>query len=309
MKVGVVGAGRMGAERARVFADSHDFELVAVQDASRERALAVAGRYGGRAADDLDDLLASVGAVVVAIPASEHHAVASRALEAGCHVLVEKPLAAKLGDARELCSAARKRGLVLGVGHAERFNGSITAALQVFTPASPRYFEGKRLARFQARGTDVSVIFDLMIHDIDLVCFLSGSPVEEALAVGTPLVTEGVDMANARLRLADGSVANLTASRVSSRNMREMRVFQPTGYFSLNLARQDGVYRPREGRKVDLKQPPGEPLAREMEAFAAALAGRPSLMATGEEGVRSLEIATAITEEIERFRSVAYQDS
>lgn len=317
----VVGVGRLGAEHARLLADLPDSTLVGVHDVDPERAAAVAARHGSTARDDLDALLRESDVAVVAVPTAHHHEVASRALEAGCHVLVEKPIARTLAEADALVALGEERGRVLAVGHIERFNGVLLRCAPYLE--RPRFIESLRLAPFQPRGTDVTVILDLMIHDIDLVLGLAASPLREVSAVGVPVITGSVDIANARLVFESGAVANITASRVSARPLRELRLFQPSGYFSLDLAAGRGEFlrrrpapaAPPRGledlvQRVPLEADGEEPLRRELQAFLAAARGeaRPAALVTGRAGREALAVALGITRKIEEFVDVVDQD-
>ncbi|WP_419935537.1 Gfo/Idh/MocA family oxidoreductase [Candidatus Palauibacter sp.] len=318
---GVVGVGRLGAAHARLLAGSPAFELVGVHDRARSRAEEVAAALSVPAFPDAAELHARAEAVVIAVPTAAHHAAAVAAIAAGCHALVEKPLASTLEEADEIVRLADETGVVLGVGHVERFNGVLQAAEPFLD--RPRFIESLRMAPFQPRGADVTVVLDLMIHDIDLVLTLARTPLADVRAVGVSVISPWIDLANARLSFEDGTVANITASRVSFRTIRQLRLFQRSGYFSLDLAEGTGhYYRRRDPKKVGrvagvenlvepipLEAPPGEPLARELDAFADAIAGRPTRLVSGYAGREALEVATRITREIEEFVHVVDQDS
>lgn len=318
LRAGVVGVGRLGAAHARLLAESPRFELVGVSDLDGDRAATIA-RANGVTAFPVDGLCDTVDAVVVAVPTSAHGEIGGRALEAGCHVLIEKPLAGTVDEAAALVRLARERDRILGVGHVERFNGILMACDPWLT--RPRYLESLRLAPFQDRGTDVTVVLDLMIHDIDLVLALAGGGPVEVDAVGVPVITGSIDIANARLAFESGTVANITASRVSTRRLRQLRLFQKSGYFSLDLAAGTGEHLHRTERssagvagiedlveRVPLVPVEGEPLFRELEAFAAAIRGEPSRLVRGEQALEALDVAIRITREIEEFAHVVAQD-
>lgn len=315
---GVVGVGRLGSEHARLLAASPRFELTGVSDVDGDRAARVARAHGVPALP-LEALCEAAEAIVVAVPTASHAATARPALEAGCHVLIEKPLARTVPEADELVDLARERGRILGVGHVERFNG-ILMACEPFL-GRPRYLESLRLAPFQERGTDVTVVLDLMIHDIDLVLALAGPGPVAVDAVGVPVITGSIDIANARLAFENGTVANITASRVSRRPLRQLRLFQKSGYFSLDLADGTGEHLRRTGRTADgatgiddlverlpLTPLEGEPLRRELDAFADAIDGKPSRLVRGEQAREALDVAIRITREIEEFAHVVAQD-
>jgi predicted dehydrogenase len=325
---GVVGVGRLGREHARILGEMEGATLVGVHDADPERAALVAGMLDVPSYPDLDALLEGAEAVVVAVPTALHHEVARRALEAGCHALVEKPLARTLEEADDLIALAEARDLRLAVGHVERFNGAIRSSEPYLD--GPRFVESLRLAPFQPRGTDVNVVLDLMIHDIDLVLGLVRSPVRSLHAVGTPVLTGSVDIANARLVFENGTVAEITASRVSEERLRVLRVFQPDGYLKLDLAagrgeflrRRPGVGPSGGGRgesalhalsdlveRVPLQGDGREPLRLELEAFLAAVRGNDSPVVSAREGRAALEVAFRIGRSIERFADVALEAS
>jgi len=222
VRVGLAGAGYFGRFHALKAAAAERVQLVGVHDRNPERAAAI-GAEAGAPAMAFEPLLEGIDALIVAAPAQAHHALAAAALRAGKHVLVEKPIASTLAEADELAGLARERGLVLQVGHLERFSAAYQALAGHI--GRPLYIEATRIAPFKPRGTDVSVILDLMIHDLDLVLALVGSPVESVDAVGAPVASEHADIANARLRFANGAVAAITASRISARTERRMRIF------------------------------------------------------------------------------------
>lgn len=281
---------------------------------SRERSAQVAKELGARAFDSLDALLDEVEAAIVVVPTPAHFAVARRALERGVHLLIEKPITTTLEQADELVALARARGRLLQIGHVERFNQALRAA-QPYLDA-PRFIESERLAPFNPRGSDVAVVLDLMIHDIDLVHALVRDRVADVRAVGVGVLTS-VDMTNAWLQFENGAVANIAASRVSRDRSRKLRIFQKNGYFSLDLAAGHGeFYRLRHDvnlpelaktaqsiekfvERVKLKAPEGEPLRLEHESFIAALQGKSPVVVTGEDGRDALAVALRIVREIE----------
>jgi predicted dehydrogenase len=327
LRVGVLGVGRLGSAHARIVGEIPDCELVGVSDIDAEQARNVASRLSVEVLD-ASDLANRCDAVVVAVTTSAHHSVARMALEAGCHVLVEKPLTPTLAEADDLVQTADRLGLFLAVGHVERFN----SAIRELRPhlRDPRYIASQRLAVFQPRGTDVPVMLDLMIHDIDLVLGLVDSPVESVDAVGIPVLTDSVDMASARIRFANGACADISASRVSTERTRALRLFQPSGYFSLDLASGEGEYlRRRDGieledlarrrdvgqvsladivERVPIRGDGAEPLRLELEAFLSAVRGTGGASVSAAEGRAALEIALRIENEIEGSAYVSAQD-
>ena len=234
LRVGVIGVGSLGFHHARILREVANVEMVGVYDASPERLAAVSQELGLRAFASRDELLWSVDAAVIAVPTTAHAEVALAALETGTHLLIEKPIAPTLEEADRIVEKAADRGLVVATGHVERFNGALRACEQYLD--EPRFVESHRLSPFGPRGTDVAVVLDLMIHDIDLVLGLVGRSVTELGAVGVGVLTPSVDIANARLVFEGGAVANITASRVSMERMRKIRFFQRSGYISLDLA-------------------------------------------------------------------------
>lgn len=326
--MGVIGVGRLGAAHARILGEIPGCRLVGVSDTDAERALAVASERGVPALE-ADALVDECDAVVVAVTTSAHHPVARMALEAGCHVLVEKPLTPTLDEADDLVDTADRVGRFLAVGHVERYNSAIREVRPLLD--DPRYISSQRLAVFQPRGTDVPVMLDLMIHDIDLVLGLVDSAVESVDAVGIPVLTDSVDMASARIRFANGACADISASRVSTERTRALRLFQPSGYFSLDLARGEGEFlRRREGielaglarthdladlslgdivERVPIKGDEAEPLRLELEAFLGAVRGTGGDSVSAAEGRAALDIALRIENEIAGAAYVAVQDS
>jgi predicted dehydrogenase len=319
MRVGVAGVGRLGAEHARILSELDDCQLVGVHDSRPQQAAAVAARCATEAVDDLSELAVRVDALVVSVPTRAHHDVALQALSAGCHVLVEKPLTPTLEEADDLIELAASKGLFLAVGHVERFNPAIRAGRRFLE--NPRFIASQRLARYQPRGTDVPVMLDLMIHDIDLVLGLVESQVARVHALGVPVLTQSVDMANARIIFENGAVADISASRVSLERARTLRLFQPSGYMSLDLVSGQGEFlRRKQGvdatelwsakgvsgisladlvERVTITGDQVEPLRLELEAFLDSIRGRDSRSVSAAEGRAALEIALRIERQIE----------
>ncbi|HWP99649.1 MAG TPA: Gfo/Idh/MocA family oxidoreductase [Vicinamibacterales bacterium] len=301
LRVAVIGVGHVGRHHARILAGLPGVRLEAVVDREAERAAEVARQTGARALTDFRPLLGAVDAVSIAVPTAAHADVALPFLERGVATLVEKPLARSVADARLLVDEAARRGAVLAVGHTERYNPAVRAALPLVT--APRFVEVHRLGTFPERSLDIDVVLDLMIHDLDVVLATVRSPVAAIEAVGVPVLTDRVDIANARLRFASGCIANLTASRISRDRVRKIRFFQPDVYVSIDcaareaeayrLVRGDGAARPTiEGGRLPVD--PGEPLEAELADFvrAARERGRPAV--AGEDGLRALELAEAV---------------
>jgi len=275
VRLGVLGSGAMGRNHARILASLPGAELTGIYDLRREVAEAVAAEHGTRVFPSAEALAAAVDAMVLAVPTVLHAEIGCELLGRGLHLLVEKPLAASLPEADRLLAAAAASGRVLAVGHTEFFNPAVQALLGLGVP--PRFVEVQRLAVFSPRSLDVDVVLDLMIHDLQILHALDRSPVEEVRATGIPVLSPRTDIANVRLQLASGCVANLTASRVSAERVRKLRTFLPSRYYSLDyLAQQIHGYRLEElpaGRRIvpdDLELSRAEPLRRELESFVAA---------------------------------------
>ena len=316
VRIGVIGAGALGYHHVRILRDVPGAQLVGFYEARAERAAQVASELGVRAFDRLEDLIETVDAATVVVPTPAHYEVAKAALSGGKHLLIEKPIAATLAQADELLAIAKRTGAIIQTGHVERFNRAIRAALPHVEKA--RFIESDRLAPFNPRGADVAVVLDLMIHDIDLVRTLVGGHIKDVSAVGVQVLTPFVDIANARLRFEDGAVANITASRVSRERMRKVRIFQDSGYLSLDLASGEGeFFRLRRDvdfaelakgaqaieafvERVPITAPEGEPLRLEFESFLAAVQGKQEVTVTGEDGREALAVALTIVSEIER---------
>jgi len=316
LRVGVVGTGSLGYHHARILRDVRAAGFAGIYELDAERAQTVSRELGVRAYPSLDALLAEVDAVSIVVPTRAHHAVARQALAAGKHLLIEKPMTATLDEADDLLALARARGMLVQIGHIERFNRAIRAALPHVD--HPLFMDSDRLAPFNPRGADVAVVLDLMIHDIDLLLTLTGAKVRDVSAVGIPVLTPSVDIANARITFENGAVATITASRVSRDRMRKLRIFQRNGYLSLDLAAGTGeLYRLRTGvdfaalaqaaqpleafvERVPLAAPEGEPLKLELESFVAALRGESPVAVTGEDGREALAVALRIVRDIER---------
>jgi predicted dehydrogenase len=310
--VGVLGVGVWGEKHARVYQSVPEAELVGVFDDDTARAASIAAQHGCRAFPSADALIAACEAVSVAVPTAGHRAAAERVAAAGRHVLVEKPMAPTVEDADAMIECARRAGVRLQVGQVERFNPALLAARPHVS--RPMFIEAHRLALFQPRSLDIDVVFDLMIHDIDLVLDAVGEPPASVSAVGVAVLSENEDIANARLEFRDGCVANLTASRVSQERLRRVRFFQGDAYLSVDLfektadlLRVDAAgLRALAGRRPDplaaaqaiqrsrLVVEPGEPLTLELRAFLGSLRGEGAGAASGKAGREALEVAATV---------------
>lgn len=304
LRLAVIGVGHLGRHHARILAALPGAELVAVVDTNRARAEEIAAASGTRALFDARDLAGRVDAVTVAVPTERHLEIAQPFLAAGVSVLVEKPMARSLDEADAMIRVAAASGAVLAVGQTERFNPAVAAARPLLT--DPRFIEVHRLGTFPERSLDIDVVFDLMIHDIDVVLSLVRAEVESIEAVGVPVLTGRVDIANARLRFANGCIANLTASRISRDRVRKIRFFQPFAYLSIDYAAQKielwrlvkgaGPMPSIEGGEMPVVSE--EPLKRELADFVDAVAGRRAPLVTGHDGRRALELASRISDRI-----------
>jgi predicted dehydrogenase len=307
----VIGVGEHGRHHARALKELDGADLVGVYDQQHERAKAIAGELGCRAFASLNEALASVRAVSVVIPTTDHASVVQSAFDAGADVLVEKPISRTVQEADELVERAEREGRILQIGHLERFNSGVVAAKNV--TRNPMFFEVHRLGVFSSRSLDVDVVFDLMIHDLDLVLWMVEARVSDVRAVGLAVLSDKVDIANARVEFENGAVANLTASRVSTEKVRKFRYFQPNEYVSVDFSRRDAllisVDRERETPEIGFKKletVPADPLRSELEAFLNSVRTRQPPLVGGREGQAALALAervmNCIEEHAERVR-------
>jgi predicted dehydrogenase len=305
----VIGVGYLGRFHAQKYAQAEQCELVGVVDARQDARDAVAGEVGTRSIADYRELLGAVEAVSVVTPTPAHFSIARDFLESGAHVLVEKPITETPQEARQLIDIASRGGRILQVGHLERFNSAILAAEPYLR--APRFVECHRLAPYRERGTDVNVVLDLMIHDIDIVQTIVGAPVKTIEAIGTPVFSESIDIANARITFTNGCVVNATASRVSLKTERKMRIFAPPdAYLSLDLQqkivtliRKRGPGEPAGPLPVTIEEQSldqGDALKAEIDSFLACIRGGRPPVVTGEAGLMALETAISITEQVHR---------
>jgi predicted dehydrogenase len=325
-RVGVIGVGHLGQHHARLY---HQFgSLAGIVDANAARAAEIAGKYGVPHYSDFRELFGKVDAVSIAVPTVGHHEVAKEFLSRGIPALIEKPLTKTIEEGEELCRIARAKKVVLQVGHVERFNPAVTAVLDVIR--KPRFIEVHRLSPFRFRSSDIDVVLDLMIHDLDIVLHLARSPLVRVDAVGMALLFGKEDMANARLEFEDGCVANLTASRISDKQMRKTRIFSEDCYVTVDtLAKEAWVYRttpqlgealaklpkdrdlnladlatiPKEFYSIqEVKLEEQEPLAREIQSFLDAVENGHEPVVPGEHGVRAMRAAETILKEMRAHR-------
>jgi len=299
IRTAVIGAGHLGKYHARICAELPAIELVAVVDVNEATARSVAQEHGVPYATDVRDVLDKIDAAHVVVPTDKHFEVTKLLLEAGKHVLLEKPMAATVAEADELLALARRADRVLQVGHVERFNPAILGIQKVLT--QPIFIEVHRLSPFNPRGTEVGVVLDLMIHDLDIILHLVRSDVEQIDAVGVPVLTDKEDIANARLTFANGCVANVTASRVSAERMRKIRFFQSDAYISLDYVAQNAKIYRREGWQIldEVINFSGEqPLQKEIQSFVNSVQQGTRPLVSGEDGRNALAVATRVTEAV-----------
>lgn len=306
IRTAVVGVGYLGQFHAEKYAQSENSELVAVVDLDRDRAAAVAEKVGTRSCADYREILDQVDAVSIVVPTQAHFEVAKAFLEKGVHVLLEKPITNTLDEAEELIRIASAKKAVFQVGHLERFNPVVVALDGIVS--KPGFIESIRIAPFKPRGTDVNVVLDLMIHDIDIIQQIVGAEVEEISSIGAPVFTDEEDIANARIRFANGCIANVTASRISLKSERKMRIFQPDAYITVDFQNKTfAIFRKGGGEMF-----PGVPnitkeehcfdqtdaLKCEIEAFLDSIARGTPPVVSGEDGRKALETALKIIKKL-----------
>jgi predicted dehydrogenase len=304
LRTAVIGVGHLGREHARVYSTLERSELVAVCDVDEDAGHKVAERYGTRFVSDYHELFGEVDAVSIATPTLNHCEIALDCIDAGINVLVEKPIAHSLAEADSMISLADTKGAVLQVGHIERFNPAFRALQPQIK--EPRFFEVHRMGIFTPRSLDIDVVMDLMVHELDIVTTLVGREVTKLEAVGIPILTPRIDLANARLEFEGGCIANITASRVAGERLRKLRVFQPYEYFSLDYADQQvsmcrlvqsGGGRPEIVAGM-LEVEKKEPLAAEINHFLECVLSRTQPMVTGRDGRKALALATEVLQKI-----------
>ncbi len=304
VRVGVVGVGSLGINHARIYSELGECRLAALYDTDTARAAEVAAKYRTEACATLDELIERVDAASIVVPTHLHFDVASQMIRAGKHLLVEKPITSTTSEAEELVRLAEEHGVVLQVGHIERFN----PVMEYLESAArdPRFIEAHRLAPFpparegtHPRGTEVNVVLDLMIHDIEVILHLVRSPVKEVRAVGVPVLSGSEDIANVRLEFENGCVANITASRISPERMRKIRVFVEDAYISLDYQQQTGEVFHKTAEGITGEQVPiqkGEPLANELRSFVACATNHGKPKVSGEHAAEALKLAARITQ-------------
>jgi predicted dehydrogenase len=301
LRVGVVGVGHIGSNHARLYSEIPSAEFTAIFDTDPVRAATIARKYNVKAAGSIWEFGDLVDAASVATPTMSHYDVGHALLQCGKHVLIEKPITDTTRQASELAMMAGAKNLILQVGHVERFNPVLSALEARLT--HPRFIEAHRLSPYPERSTDIGVVLDLMIHDLEVILHLVRSPVQTIDAVGIPVLSKSEDIANARLRFENGCIANITSSRISPERMRKIRVFQEDAYLSLDYQNQSGeIYRRAMGRiirdKVDIERE--EPLKRELISFIECAATGREPRVSGFQATAALELAVKITEQISR---------
>jgi predicted dehydrogenase len=299
LRVGVVGVGHIGSNHARLYAEMPTAEFAGLYDVDLAKANAIARKYRTTAGQSLEEFTAMVDAASVATPTNTHYEIARHLLARGKHLLIEKPITDNTANATELAELAAQNGLVLQVGHVERFNPILSALEKRLT--HPRFIEAHRLSPYPERSTDIGVVLDLMIHDLEIILHLVRSPVQSIDAVGVPVLNPGEDIANARLRFENGCVANVTSSRISPERMRKIRVFQEDAYLSLDYEKQSGeIYRREAGKiirnKVEVARE--EPLKSQLASFIECASTGRAPRVSGLQATAALELAVEITKRI-----------
>jgi predicted dehydrogenase len=300
LRVGVVGVGHIGSKHARIYSEiAPRAELTAIHDVDPSRANSITKKLGGVATQSLDEFAALIDAASIATPTGSHHEIAIQLLKRGKHLLVEKPITENPQHATELAELAAQNELILQVGHVERFNPVLSALESRLT--HPRFIEAHRLSPYSNRSTDIGVILDLMIHDLEIILHLVRSPVQGIDAVGIPVLSKGEDIANARIRFENGCVANVTSSRISPERMRKIRVFQEDAYLSLDYEKQSGEIYRRESGKITRDKVPierVEPLRQQLVSFIECASTGRAPRVSGFQATAALELAVEITKKI-----------
>lgn len=305
LKVAVIGVGYLGRHHARIYANMPGVKLVGVCDSNLERGQAIAKEYNTEFYADYKDLFGKIDAASLAVPTIDHCSIGCDLLKNKISVLIEKPIARTLSEADELISTAKANNVCLQVGHLERFNPGVVALSRVVT--TPRFFETHRMSMFSPRSLDIDVVMDLMVHDLDIISWLVKSPITNISAVGIPVISPKFDIANARLEFANGCIANVTASRISSEKTRKLRLFQPGIYISLDYVTQQAAIcslnPPKTGNAPEivagvLPVKADEPLRAELDAFVEAVKNNQNPLVTGEDGRNALALALEVSEKI-----------
>ncbi|MFQ5722835.1 MAG: Gfo/Idh/MocA family oxidoreductase [Candidatus Aminicenantales bacterium] len=300
VKVGIIGVGYLGMQHARILSYLEEAELKGVADINFRKAMQIGNRHGVQYYQNYENMLDEIDAAIVATPTSEHFSISMKLLKAGKSVLVEKPITETVDQGEELVEMAKKKGAILQVGHLERFNPAVEAIENMIT--EPKFIEVQRLGSFSARSLDIDVVLDLMIHDLDIILALIKDEVNVIRSSGIHVLSEKIDIANARLEFKSGCIATLTASRVHQGKVRKLRIFEPTSYYSIDYIDQEVKIFPLNGRQTDIKTlriNKEEPLKKELKNFFKCIRKGKTDKVSGEEGLRALKLAYNVLEEIE----------
>ncbi len=300
VKVGIIGVGYLGTQHARILSYLEEAELIGVADIDFKKAMVIGNRHGVKYYDNYENMLDEIDAGIVATPTSEHFDISMRLLQKGKSVLVEKPMTETVEQAEKLVVAANKDGLILQIGHLERFNPAVEALENLIS--EPKFIEVQRLGSFSARSLDIDVVLDLMIHDLDIIMALIKDEVKVIRSSGIHVLSDKIDIANARLEFASGCIATLTASRVHQGKVRKLRIFEPTSYYSIDYIDQEVKVFPLNGRQTDIKTlkiKKEEPLKKELQNFFRCIIDGEKRKVTGEEGLRALRLAYSVLQEAE----------
>lgn len=300
VKVGIIGVGYLGTQHARILSYLEEAELIGVADVDFKKAMVIGNRHGVKYYENFENMLDEIDAGIVATPTSEHFAISMKLIKRGKSVLVEKPITETVEQAEELVSAAEKNGLILQIGHLERFNPAVEALENLIS--EPKFIEVQRLGSFSARSLDIDVVLDLMIHDLDIIMALIKDEVKVIRSSGIHVLSDKIDIANARLEFTSGCIATLTASRVHQGKVRKLRIFEPTSYYSIDYIDQEVKVFPLNGRQTDIKTlkiKKEEPLKKELQNFFRCIIDGKKRKVTGEEGLRALRLAYSVLQEAE----------
>lgn len=300
VKVGIIGVGYLGTQHARILSYLEKAELIGVADIDFKKAMVIGNRHGVKYYDKYENMLDEIDAGIVATPTSEHFDISMKLLKEGKSVLVEKPITETVEQAEELVSVANKNGLILQIGHLERFNPAVEALEDLIS--EPKFIEVQRLGSFSARSLDIDVVLDLMIHDLDIIMALIKDEVKVIRSSGIHVLSDKIDIANARLEFASGCIATLTASRVHQGKVRKLRIFEPTSYYSIDYIDQEVKIFPLNGRQTDIKTlkiKKEEPLKKELQNFFRCIIDGKKRKVTGEEGLQALRLAYSVLDEAE----------
>jgi predicted dehydrogenase len=300
VKVGIIGVGYLGTQHARILSYLEEAELIGVADIDFKKAMVIGNRHGVKYYENFEKMLDAIDAGIVATPTSEHFSIATKLLKEGKSVLVEKPITETIEQAEDLVAEANKNGIILQIGHLERFNPAVEALENLIS--EPKFIEVQRLGSFSARSLDIDVVLDLMIHDLDIIMALIKDEVKVIRSSGIHVLSDKIDIANARLEFASGCIATLTASRVHQGKVRKLRIFEPTSYYSIDYIDQEVKVFPLNGRQTDIKTlkiKKEEPLKKELQNFFRCIRDGKKRKVTGEEGLRALKLAYSVLDEAE----------